>query len=96
MVCVEKDKLSQGHIYRLLSQKNYSYMLHVDSGIEVVWKATPKYRECRMGYRVVPSVVAYEFSHDSQHTCQSMTCHGSRMSRKDWHKYALELICSLW
>ena len=71
-------------------------MHHVDSDIELDGKAIPRYRECRMGCRVVPSVVAYEFSHDSQHTCQSMTCHGSRRSRKDWHKCASELIYSLW
>ena len=49
MVCVEKDKLSHGHIYRLLSQKKYSYMLHVDSGIVLDGKAIPKYKEYRTG-----------------------------------------------
>ena len=58
-------------------------MLHVVSGIVLGEKAIPKYKECRMGYRAVPSVVAYEFSHGSPHICQSMTCLGSRMSRKD-------------
>ena len=63
MVCVVKDKLSHDHIYRPPFQKICSYKLHFVSDIEVVGKATPKYRECRMGYRAVPFVGACEFSH---------------------------------
>ena len=44
-----EDKLSHGHVYRLPSQKKYSYMLHVDSYIELSGKAIPKYKEYRKG-----------------------------------------------
>ena len=93
--CVE-DNQGHVHVCKPLVQKKCSYRHLVDFCIELVWKSTPKYRECRKGYRVVPSVVAYEFSHGSPHICQPMTCLGSRMSRKDWHKCASELIYSLW
>ena len=88
--------ISHHHICRLPSQKRCSYRLNVDSDIELGGKAIPKHKEYRKGWRAIPSVVGYEFSHGSPHTCQSMPCHGSRMSRKDWHKCALELIYSLW
>ena len=44
MVCVEKDKLSYGHIYKLPFQKRCSYKLHVVAGIVLGEKAIPKYR----------------------------------------------------
>ena len=91
-----EDNQGHVHVYKPLVRKICSYKLHVVSGIVLGGKAIPKHRECRMGCRAVLSVVGYEFSHGSPHICQSMTCHVSRMSRKDWHKCASELIYSLW
>ena len=81
-VFFSKDKINHGHVCKPHVQMRCLSKHHFDFYIELAWKSIPQYIEYRKEQRVIPFVAEYEYVHDSQHICQSMTYHVSIMFQR--------------